>query len=308
MTFKRFEGDERFRGEVNAEALFDQLTFPELFKRFNCAEWIAAFRQPPTGQLDVDATAEIVGTPLVRESTFYNGGASAFITGLGKDYGKVDPHVHLDNVGRIGLERTSFGHELGHLFLASAAGLTDDGIRPRSEEEFCDYFGRQFALPLSELDGIESVTPAVVAGLVEAYGIEPMDAFHQLMLKGLLPRRFKIETSMGEEGRGFFRNKVTEVTVCLDCELEQVHEHAKPETRMLVFNYAAYDWAHHMPFNHCDGDDRLDPDRLARLSKKHGRWTEEDEANLAAQRIRHTEHIERMTRAFATRAFEIEDF
>lgn len=252
----------------------------------NAQHWIDIFRVETAGRLDIAATAAKVGVPVLYEMPGSKNGRFTIVQGCVEGLSGDKPvAVHLNPTLSRQDYQVTFGHELGHIFIETAAGIV---VKQRRDdvERLCDFIGRQMALPLADIAHIEVFDTQVVPALMQQYNVTHMTVIHQLMLAGKLSRRIAIDTNIGEVKNPFYANKVSRHIVCIDCELEKSHEPVMNVIDMPQYDFTAYDWSDDTPWTDCNGSSLDTIDEHIALNKAYGRWTDADEALIQQERER----------------------
>lgn len=302
MTYERFYGSGEF-GDPFANLLMVRTTDSELaFKQLNAQHWIDNFRVETDGWLDIAATAETVGVSVAYEMPDDNKTSQGCTRGLHKGGEDDSVTVHISPFWAENDQKVTFGHELGHIFLVTAAGIEDDQSSDRVEQ-FCDFFGRQMALPVEKLFNQDTFDADVVADLVEKYGVNHMTVIYQLMLVGKLPRRLVVDSSRGERPNSFYSNKISRHVICLGCEIGESHAGVEQIDALPHLDLTAYDWSDSIPNVPCGRGIRSDIDEHIALNKAYGRWTDTDEALVDHER----QHEIESNRFWARQALSDED-
>lgn len=307
MTFEKYEGLRQFGDPISNEFVLERLDAQASFELMNAQEWIDAFKVEQNGVLDMDATAQKLGVNLVQEMPIDEDGrrvfAQACVVGLGKHRGSKPMTIHLNPDWTKKDESKSFGHEMGHIFLETAAGVVQEGGRDEATERFCEFFGLQVALPREELKDVtfEGLTP--ITALLEKYNVSHMDAFHQLMLVGKLPRRFLFDTGIGEVENPFYSGKVRRHCICVDCEIGRPHGGIISPEEEPVIDFSAVNWSHTTSYVSCWSKQPNDLDAFIELNKSYGRWTEADEALIDKERARDEEQRRVIGEFMASRSY-----
>jgi hypothetical protein len=261
----------------------------EAFKAFNAQEWITEFRVETNGRLDIAATAEKVGVPLYYEMPVIDGErvfAQGMIRGLGRERGKVPIAVHLNPNWAPDEHNLTFGHELGHLFLEMEVGIINTEGRDDDIENFCELFGRQMVVPLSELESTGQVTTETITELMAKFGVRHTTMFYQLMLADKLPHKVFIDTSIGEVPNEFYSGKVRRHCLCLECEMGMIHQDDTLDTFVPVYDLTSFEWSditssarRHITIS--------DMNMFVLVNKAYGRWSEADDEKISAELERH---------------------
>lgn len=274
-----FEDDAAFRRYwefLEAENLH------EAFVSFKAAEWIKEFRVETGGKLDIEATAEKIGVPLSMEMPLGPNGkpylSSGVITGLGPEFGLKPIAIHVNGRYDEDEHNLTFGHEVGHLFLETVAGITQKAGHDQRIEAFCEHFGRQMILPLDQLPEIEEVTPEAVTELMARFGVRHDTIIYQLMLTGKLPRRLYFDTTIEEVPNEFYSHKVERHCLCLDCELHAHHPKITEEDYVPIYDFTMHEWSHTTSKSGCDTINWRGMNKFVLLNKAYGRWSAQDEA------------------------------
>jgi len=266
------------------------------FETFNAQQWIDSFAVYVDGKIDIVATAAKTGVPVNFNFSKFegNGNAAAGLTGYAEDHSF---EIHLSDYGLWKKEwNTSFGHELGHLFIISALNL--GRMTTNKEEQFCDYFGLQVAVPSSELEVLDDVNEAAIIMLAERLGVDYGAIVLRLMQEGKIPDRLVMDTNYPSNGPNpFFSGKVRREVICFKCFTEEPHD-----TGVAVlpkFNFTEYEVGE----SRYSAVDHLlyEPDRrdswMIALNEEYGRWTENDRAMLERKLQQENEIIQRFARA-----------
>ncbi|MGK2896294.1 MAG: ImmA/IrrE family metallo-endopeptidase, partial [Candidatus Saccharimonadales bacterium] len=116
----------------------------------NAQEWIDKYRvEHSDGSLDMFGTVDRVGIPLASVDEKYESDpivTKAYIKGVHIDADEAI-RIHISPRNEEDQARFSLGHELGHFFLFQQGYTHDDSVLNPSAEQFCDFFGRELALP-----------------------------------------------------------------------------------------------------------------------------------------------------------------
>jgi Zn-dependent peptidase ImmA (M78 family) len=289
MTYDQYRDSDDF-GNPYINELTLQVADAEIaFKQFNAQAWIDHFRVETDGKLDIEVTAAKVGVPVLYEMPLGKDGDPIFAQGCVEGLmGDKPVTIHLNPSWGKDDHLVTFGHELGHIFIETTAGIVVKHRRPEVER-FCDFFGTQMALPVEKLIEQETFNAHEVAALSEKYGVRYTTVLHQLMLAGKLPRRIIIDTGIGEAKNSFYSNKVRRHIICLDCEIENPHSTEIDQATTPHYDFTAFDWSNITSITDCDGHKSSRIDDHVSLNKAYGRWTDVDEAMIPAERERNRE-------------------
>jgi hypothetical protein len=285
MTYERFAGSSEFGDPSANEYTLNTTNAEQAFRQFHAQVWIDSFRADVNGKLDIEATAANVGVPVLYEMPIGEDWSPVTVLGCVEGLRGDGPvTVHLNPERGVDEHTVTFGHELGHIFIQTAAGIVVE--RRRDEvERFCDFFGRQMALPTEKLATQVEFNAHEVAVLAERYGVRYTTVIHQLMLAEKLPRRIVVDTGIGRAANTFYSNKVSRHVVCLDCEMENPHS-TTPDLETPHFDFTDYDWSTITSVTDCDLAMSKEIDEHVALNKAYGRWTDADEAMIPAERER----------------------
>lgn len=293
MTYERFIGTGEFGDRMSNRCNVQFKDAYTAFERTNAQRWIDEFRVcTENGRLDIEATAARVGVTVDHGMPIM--GAHGVLTGLENG----EPAVHLNPIFGEDEYAVTFGHELGHLFILTAAGLL---VTQREDEveQFCDIFGYQMALPLADLASIYTIDANLVASMTERYGVRYVTVIHQLMLAGKLPRRITIDSGVGEAKNPFYLGKVKRHVICIDCQIGKPHSTKLDLDDTPNFDLTAFEWAGMTPIVECGSEIQSgDPDEFRDLNMAYGRWTDADEALMDAERRDYASH-QRLSRYVA---------
>src|SRR5580658_581229 len=153
----------------------------EFFTASNALHWITMYREPQSGRLDTEATADRAGVQIEYTNDPHDYSETTKHTTLPL------PTITLNRFYTKGpSERGRFGHGMGHIFHLLAARLPDRGNRDDFTEIFCNIFGEEMALPRSELADVKVVDERVVETIVDLYGVRVSDVMLQFMRIGKL--------------------------------------------------------------------------------------------------------------------------
>ncbi|HEY5442753.1 MAG TPA: hypothetical protein VIJ68_04405 [Candidatus Saccharimonadales bacterium] len=284
-----FENDSPAWQPSNEEILYTASP-DEAFRLLAAQDWIDQFRVETGGKFDMEATVAALGIPLVKEMPIIDGkqvlGAGA-IRGIGSERGKVPVAIHLDPEWSADEHNLTTGHELGHLFLETSAGIPSNP-GGREIERFCELFGRQMVVPVQELAEVDTVSAEAVTELMARFGTRHTTMIYQLMLAGKLPHRIYVDVGIGGVPNEFRSGKVSRHCLCLDCEMGNRHQ---PEDEFIpVYDFTSFEWHNTTPFAACVTD-WGDLNLFAVLNRAYGRWGPEDDAAVleeaaAAAKIR----------------------
>jgi len=190
MNFKENSGRNPIENNAANEWVLRSEGLEEAFKELGAQDWIDDFRVETNGKLDITATAEQIGIPVYYEMPIINGErviAQGMIRGLGKERGRVPIVIHLNPQWSSDEHNLTFGHELGHLFLETAANIVTGEGRDDKVEAFCEFFGRQMVVPLDQISEVKEVNVEAVTELMAKFGTRHTTMIYQLMLAGKMP-------------------------------------------------------------------------------------------------------------------------
>jgi hypothetical protein len=162
------------------------------------------------------------------------------------------------------------------------------GGRNDYAEQFCEYFGRQFALPAVELLEVEAINGEIIAEMIARFQVGHMTLIHQLMQIKKLPRRILFDSGIGEVPNPFYSGRVQRNCICLDCENGQHHSHSYAVGDLLVLDMTAFELADKTSFNLCNRTlDKMGTFRA--VNEHYGLWTDENEGLLQKEIERESE-------------------
>lgn len=291
MTFERFWLKQEFGQPRTNEWSLEVEQSNELFRRSKAQQWIDLYRFDDYGTLNIESTARNVGIDVkfVDTANMKLDGLSVVTAGC-IDFTYLSFMRGVRPVVKLNVEshrrselRTTFGHELGHLFLESAAGVSPT-LEHEATERFCDYFGEQMALPLSELEDIEEVSGANVEEIMSRYGVSHTTALRQLMRAGKLPRRFICDSKLGQTGNPLYAGKVQMGVICIDCAVGAEHEPIREDTVIDSYDFSDQYWAHAHEFCSCDLTLDRSIETHRQLNLHYGLWTDDDEQLMQTQK------------------------
>ncbi|CAN5186665.1 hypothetical protein BH09PAT3_BH09PAT3_3850 [soil metagenome] len=268
MTYERFVGTGEFGEPAENE---DTLLFkepPEAFEDMNAQAWIDTFRiEDSAGRFDVEATVAAAGIALRMDGLDRNGKQVLSQGFLSIVEGK--PHTMTINMpmddGEIGI---TAGHELGHAFLITAAGLK--GYHGRAEEAFCDYFGLQTALPAQKLREIKTVDTDTVATLKTMAQIKPTTVMRELARVGLVPPQILVRSTLSARYSPEYAGLLRESVMCVDCEDHHDHNKTVDVASLPFYDFTSQPWGDYFWTSRHTTNDMAD---LITLNLQHGLWT-----------------------------------
>jgi hypothetical protein len=262
-----------------------------LFESTRAAEWIKEVRTETGGKLDMQATADSLGIPLVLGTAVIDGEevfSDGCITGLGEKTGLepiaiyVGPDMHIEN------QLLTFGHEVGHLFLEKVVGLwTHTRGRNFDVENFCEYFGREMVVSHDELKVVNPLNQEAITELMARYGASHQTIIFQLIMAGKLPTRVVLDSEIGEAPNPFYSYKVGRSIICIECELGISHSNYEEGDSTPLLDFRGYEWDSSTSGNECTGRREIE-DHIA-INKHYGRWSPEDEALIENEIESHNE-------------------
>lgn len=209
-----------------------------IFQLTNSAQWIERHRLPRMGVLDIEATAQSLGVPLLfdKEKCDLAHGVTSGLPWSPQE--NLPLSIILNPESDEDEYPITFGHEVGHVFLALALNLRHDTYSPEVEK-FCELFGVHFVLPPHELPSVGSaVDEALLLRYHEERGIKMSQVIHQFVRKGLLPERLYVDSIIGWGER---TGEMVRDVVCLPCRKEYGSCAGQPSpTTLLTFPENAF--------------------------------------------------------------------
>jgi len=212
-------------------------------------EWIQEHRRTTTnGRLDIIETATHLEIPLgyyetkKREDGTLEGFEDGRLEGAGLDIGKAPLAVKMRYDLRYYNYLKTFGHEIGHYFLDEIHSIYSGGGISHLEE-FCETFGAEMVLPLSELKNLDQVDRRTLDIVMNIYGCELETALFQLILAGKLPEKVQLISNIGFVPNENLRYKDEKYTFCLECRMSDDKAFIrkklcdKPSPKMPVFDF-----------------------------------------------------------------------
>ncbi len=205
-----------------------------VFALTGAAKWIEKHRVPRKGPLDLEATALLLGVPISFDDD--KCGAALGVTfGLPGTNGEDQP---LEVAIREDFEqaRVTFGHEVGHIFLGLALNMRHQRSHP--VEDFCDLFGLELAMPLSENIDAVDVNEELLLEYSSKFGVRMSEVIKQFIRKGLLPERLYVDSIIdwGLRAGSMVRN-----AVCMPCQRDYGScKGQPPPERILRFSDHAF--------------------------------------------------------------------
>jgi hypothetical protein len=262
-----------------------------LFESTRAAEWVKDVRAETGGKLDMQATADSLGIPLVLGTAVIDGKevfSDGCITGLGEKAG-VEPIVVYVRPDLPPEDRLlTFGHELGHLFLEKVAGAwTHTRGRNNDVENFCEFFAREMVVSRDELKLVGPVHQSAITELMAQYGAGHQTIIFQLMLAGKLPTRVVLDSEIGEAPNPYYSGKVGRHVICIECEVGAPHIAYEEGDSTPVLDFRGQEWDSRTASNECSG--RREIETHIAINKMYGRWTPEDDALTENEVQRHSE-------------------
>lgn len=185
-----------------------------IFAMTGAAKWIQKHRLPRVGQLDMQATAELLGIPLVfDENILFQGG----MEGLPPNKDNLPLLMRINSRNSEAEQLMTFGHEVGHAYMGLSLGF-DEPERMDSIEEFCEMFGFRYVLPHTEvLEQLTSIDEHTLLELHEQYGLDMQRLIYFFIDSGLLPDRLYVD-SVIDYGKN--EGTVHRDTVCKPCRID----------------------------------------------------------------------------------------
>ncbi len=245
----------------------------ELFLRLNAKRWIERHRvEDSDGSINMMGSAEKVGIPLASPDEEYAPDpivTKAYITGVSAD---VDEpiRIHISPRNMEEMARMSLGHEFGHFFLYQQGYLHDDSDLKPWAEQFCDVFGREFALPSDYLGHIDTVDGSTISSLMEMFKVDYQTVFMQLMKAGKLPRTILVDTSFGETPNPMYNNRLTRIVVCYYCEMGARHDVDFDTVPIIDMSYDSQ-ICRKMSLDNCSYVSPLNSSLIETVEREHGR-------------------------------------
>jgi hypothetical protein len=189
----------------------------------------------------------------------------------------------------------TYGHELGHVFLEQHEnGFHDRHIADRLRtkkydsalEDFCEYFGRQIALPLDRLSSVDEVNMTVIEALAVRYDTPHADVILQLMNGNKLPHKVYVDTQQYNDP-----GKVTRNVVCMDCVDGNPHDNSAQDISYVpVLDFRKYTMLHGggSSTEECSSGRSWweTDDNNRNLNISYGTWSDQDDTKLAEHRVR----------------------
>lgn len=262
------------------------ITVQELFNNTKAQEWIDKHRIENNGRLDIASTSKSVGIPVTFDEPVkfdgskieFNGSSGMIVGLLEKDVSQVPLGIHINPEDGAEKSKLIFGHELGHWFLEKETPMIHPEVRDSTIEQFCEFFGRQIALPLSNLENINRpITVQEIEKLVKDYEIDFETAFFQLILANKLPRIVFVDANTGFLPNPIRSNKVERRCLCLDCEIGGVHFPVVDIDDIPIFDFSSLEICDQLPFNGCNYIPVETNESFKNLNIMYGRWSKVDD-------------------------------
>ncbi len=268
-----FDGAERLGRNPDIYNDLGTFSSEELFECLDARLWIERYRvEYGDGSVDMFGTIEKVGIPLAspdEEYAFDPIIIKAYTSGVSVDANEpIRIHIsprHMDDEARL-----SLGHELGHFFLFQHGYLHDDSDLKPVVEQFCDVFGREFALPVEYLESVDGVDGAVISSLMEIFKVSYETVFMQLMKAEKLPKAVLVDTSFGETPNPAYNNRLTRIAVCYDCEMGTPHTVNYDAVPIIDMSYDPMVFRS-MPLTSCSYVSPLNIALIEAVEREHGR-------------------------------------
>ncbi len=233
-----------------------------LFDAYEAQSYIDTFAvYDDDGRLNLDLTSERIGIPYtmgMHDETLF---AHGQIVGLNGDANKEEIRIHLNPEQNF--HQVTFGHEVGHFFWKEIMGF-NDGLR--TEENFCEYFGRRMALPPRYLEEYDQIDEEALLKIMSTFRMELSEAVYGLMEVGKLPNRISIDSYTGNCPNEDIRNKVTRGTFCLHCS-QVGGDYNCPDANQPtpLFDFTDRSWGEKL--SSCLGEDLHKADIMSTLTK-----------------------------------------
>lgn len=178
--------------------------YEETLRKTGAEQWIEENRVPPTGPLDMRATAAILGATVDLE---YEAPEQGRTTGVWDD---IIVHARKDLTP--GEQRITIAHELGHVYMSK---VLFSGDLSNDSEVFSEYFGHELALPKSHLEEINEPNEPTILELAKSYGISERAAVVQLMFTGKLPEQLIVRLKREDSETGAM--ELVDEICCFGC-------------------------------------------------------------------------------------------
>lgn len=205
--------------------------------------WITLFRSPSRGKLDIQATADNMGVPVTLDLDEMS--PHGITKGLFQEDGELTIQLRPDL--RDGEKRLTMGHEMGHIFLWRALGYVSNEFSA-TEENFCEEFGREVALPVGELSHIEAVEETTILELMKEHGVSLQCVVFQLMKAGKLPQKIGIDSRIGSVENPEYAYKACRNYLCRACEMNGSLEVCRPAAYEIpTFDFTDREWSGMLP-------------------------------------------------------------
>lgn len=256
---RRYDSDNRqvapMRNPDSSRQLF------EIIDAASYIERIAVYSEE--GTLDIEASAEVLGIPVVFELEKDKSFCKGYITGITPQESGLQIEIHIAPDGED--KSITFGHEVGHYFLSEVYGWKPLGY-DRAEEHFCDYFGRQMVMPKSRFNELGEINEALLLDLVDRYSVGLEDLITQLQEYGLLPSRLAIDTYNPKLPNLDYSQKVVRNIICKHCH-DVGGDRNCPEAGQACLLFDFTDKALALSLSNCCGEDLHLPEIASTLTK-----------------------------------------
>lgn len=196
--------------------LRDPTEVQDLFNNTPAKEFIADIAvYQDSGALDIEMSSRVLGIPVVYDTHPELTACHGHITGLppNVDNDELLIHINPDSDSKP----QTFGHEVGHFYYRVILGKP---YRSYSsfEEDFCEYFGAQMALPKWQAEGLGEISEAALLELMARSELSLRDTIYQLQEYGILPPRVAVDSFNGKVRNLDFSEKVTRDIACKHCK------------------------------------------------------------------------------------------
>lgn len=193
------------------------------------------------GALDIEATADRLFMPVRYTDMFH---PKAYIAGIHPHRGILQREIVLNTHDNDA--RTSFGHELGHLYLQEMNRCASEELDHFDLEVLCDFIGRRISLPATRLSELESISESTLLDLSLKHRLPLRTVILRLIEEELLPDNVFIDTYLPESNNSDFSHKITRRSVCLMCTMYISHDHQITSEKHALFDFTDRAWAHQL--------------------------------------------------------------